>query len=61
MKLGPDEICLYSDICPFADKKSKDFFCRGTITRDHQFTCELVDEKGNFVQKETRRISEGES
>ena len=60
LKLKPDEICPFSDGCPYADKRDRINFCRGTITRECEFTCKLVDENGKVLKEKNRRVSKRE-
>lgn len=47
MILKPGETCTNSDNCPY--NKTTASYCQGTNpARDCQFTCNYVDDKGNF-------------
>lgn len=61
MRLGPDEICPYSEECPYAEKGDKDNFCRGTIIRGSYFICEYANEVRKLFPREIRGISTEES
>ncbi len=50
MILKSNEICPYANNCPYHHKLDGFGFCHGTVTRDVEFSCDYVDNKGNILE-----------
>lgn len=50
MILKPNEVCPYSNKCPYHHKLDGFGFCHGTAPRDTDFSCDYVDNSGNILE-----------
>ena len=62
MRLKSNEVCPYTETCPFAEKHDKINYCRGTVTRDCEFICRYTDEdrkvtSEEFLSRKVKRVS----